>query len=142
VLSRHHRPRAGSVLGGSGRAPRPEEAAKRSVPPIGVNWNVFEKTRSALVVIAEDTLAWTAADLEAVESRLDENLARKWVRFPAQRIRRTRALAALEPACTSARGRVFTTDHDELYRFMRHYAPRGGRRRTPGGRRRGPHHPC
>jgi hypothetical protein len=101
----------------------PQEASKRASAPAGMSWDDFEKTRSEAVVIAEDTPAWSEGDLDRVEAQLDENLAKKWVMPPEQKVRRDRALGATKHRCTIARGRVFTSSRQKLYRFRRTYAP-------------------
>lgn len=101
----------------------PEEAKHRQVPRDGMTWDDLQKGSAEVVEIAEDTVAWAPEDIKAVEERLDEELAKKWVKLPEQKTRRDRALAGMKPRCSLARGRVFAPTKHELYFIPRGYAP-------------------
>ena len=78
-----------------------------------------ERSMTRVVQTSARTPAWDAADLERVEREIDE----KWVPLPAQQRRRAAELAKLTPRCTIGPARVFVTNENAIYRFMRTYAP-------------------
>jgi hypothetical protein len=75
------------------------------------------------VVIERDAPAYRAEALEALEQRLDESLASRWVPLEKQHQRRRRGAAALPLACRVPAGSIALVPASDVWAFRRMWAP-------------------